>query len=326
MNGFHWQRAAFLSILTLWATDCLRGDQLPVEANESACHREKVATYVSAPPLCASEPTFSVVSHRCEGDRCYVVDDDPNGGEAKESSSTVSQPATAEIEAILQSNAAPPMVTSPLVTSPLGRSLGSRIRIPEPLPVAESRSANELIELRAMNSVLATRLEMTQAILELQNHYTSQILSLEREKAKIVAEAAELRVKNAVNEQLTAGLIERTELAAKLTAAHDWISGRTAFEASLPVHVHPSALVANPTYEESIAAIQEDLSNLRRQLPLLKQTPVPFAVSRTVAKEQAYVPLVNKPEATNSRTDSSQSSEEKNSPCREAAAESVGAR
>ena len=49
----------------------------------------------------------------------------------------------------------------------------------------------ELMELRVLNSELVARLEMTQAFLELQNHYTKQILILERDKANLAAEAAE---------------------------------------------------------------------------------------------------------------------------------------
>jgi hypothetical protein len=148
----------------------------------------------------------------------------------------------------------------------------------------------EYFELRVLNAELVARLEMTQAILELQNHYSDQIVLLERQNAQLATEAAELRVKNELQEQMTASLIERTELAGKLSAAHDWISSRTAYEASLPVEVHPTAIVANPSYEETIANIQEDLSNLRRQLPLLKRTPVPFAVSSSIKTNHADDP------------------------------------
>ncbi len=186
--------------------------------------------------------------------------------------------------------------------------------------------ATEYVELRVLNAELVARLEMTQAILELQNHYTDQIILLERQNAKLVAESAEFRVKNEVNEHLTASLMERTELAAKLSAAHDWISSRTAYEASIPVQVQPSAIVTNPTYEETIAAIQEDLSNLRRQLPLLKRTPIPFAVSNSISKENPYVPVGSKTITTNSAACSTTtlqcpSTEESDSPCREVAAE-----
>ncbi len=199
---------------------------------------------------------------------------------------------------------------------------------PEPEAKQELQPSieHECVELRVLNAELIARLEMTQAILELQNHYTDQIVSLERQNAKLAIESAELRVKNEVNEKITAGLIERTELSAKLTAAHDWISSRTAYEASIPLQVQPSAFVANPTYEETIAAIQEDISNLRRQLPLIKRTPVPFAVSNSISHENGYVPIGGKPATAKFATGQCPSTEEVDVPCREAAAKTPQAR
>ena len=323
MDGFHRINPTLISILTLWMIGYLKADQLSVSANEPACHREKISTEVSKTPFRSIELPATLISHKCDGDRCYVIEDEPTCDGHHNSSSTVTQLAAEELDAIFQSDSAPPVVTSPLGHSRDNRSCASQ-------PTTDSRPQVSIekayVELRVMNSELVARLEMTQAILELQNHYTDQIVLLERQNAKLVAEAAELRVKNEVNEQLTAGLIERTELTAKLSSAHDWISSRTAYEATIPVQSHPSAFVAHPSYDETIASIQEDLSNLRRQLPLLKRTPVPFAVSNSVSREPRYVPLGSKIEATNSTIGQCPSTEEADSPCREAAVKNVGAR
>jgi len=322
MNGFKWKGLVSFSILTLSTFGPAQADQPAVVANEPACLREKRTTAgpetVSRPP----EVFFQSASYKCEGDRCYVVDDEATCGETKETSNVAATTTAAELEGILQSDSAPPMVASPL-----GRSLGGLSRIPKPAPLGLPTTdiGQELMDLRVQNSSLVARLEMTQAILELQTHYTHQILLLERENAKLVAQTAELRVKNEVNEQLTAGLVERTELNGKLTAAHDWISSRTAYEASIPVQMMNA--VPNPNIESTIATIQEDLSNLRRQLPLIKRTPVPFAISNTVTRHQPYVPVGTQVEtARDDTTQRSQTSDESSTPCREAAAKGVEVR
>ena len=303
MNGIKWRGLVSFSILTLTTCGLASADQPAVVANEPACLREKQATAGSELPSRFAELRFILASHKCEGDRCYVIEDDANCGETKDAMKGDSALIAVELEGILQSDSAPPMATPSL-----GRSFSGLGRIPKPTPATsvEANMGQEITELRVQNAALVTRLEMTQAILELQTHYTGQILLLERENAKLLAQSAEWKVKNEVNEQLTAVLVERTELSGKLTAAHDWISSRTAYEASLPVHVMNPA--ANPNCEKTIASIQEDLANLRRQLH--NRMPVPFAVSNTVSHEQPYVPIGSKPET----------SEEANSPCREAAA------
>ncbi len=322
MNGFKWKGLVSFSILTLSTCGPAQADQPAVVANEPACIREKLTT---AGPETASRPPevfFRLASHKCEGDRCYVVDDEATCGVTKETSNGVATTTEVELEGILQSDSAPPMVASPL-----GRSLGGLSRIPKPAPLGlpANEIGQELIDLRVQNSALVVRLEMMQSILELQTHYTSQILLLERENAKLVAQTAELRVKNEVNEQLTAGLVERTELNGKLTAAHDWISGRTAYEASIPVQM--MSALPNPNIEATIATIQEDLSNLRRQIPLIKRTPVPFAVSSTLSQQQPYVPVGSKDKADHDdASERSQANDESSSPCREAAAKGAEVR
>ncbi len=315
MNGFHGIGLTLFSISTLWILGPVRADQPPIAANESACRREKISTGDSKAPFRSVELPVTLVSHQSDGDGRYVKDDEATCSGNADAATEITQPTDEELDTIYQADAAPPTVSSPL-----GRSLGNRVRLPEP------SIEREYVELRVLNAELVARLEMTQAILELQNHYTDQIVLLERQNAKLVSETAELRVKSELNEQLTAGLIERTELAAKLGAAHDWISGRTAYEAAIPIQVHPTAIVANPTYEETIAAIQEDLSNLRRQLPLLKRTPVPFAVSNSVSRENSYVPVGSKSFSANSATGQCPSTEEADSPCREAAAPTIRTR
>ncbi len=311
MNGIKWRGLVSFSILTLTTCGPVQADQPTVVANEPACLREKQPTAGSELPSRFAELPFKLASHKCEGDRCYVVDDEANCGETKDALKGDSAFIAVELEGILQSDSAPPMASPSF-----GRSFSGLGRIPTPASSSsvEANMGQELTELRVQNSALVTRLEMMQAILELQTHYSGQILLLERENSKLVAQSAELRVKNEVNEQLTAVLVERTELSGKLAAAHDWISSRTAYEASLPVHAMNPA--ANPNCDTTIAAIQEDLANLRHQLQLHKRTPVPFAVSNTVSHEQPYVPVGSKLET----------GEEANSPCREAAAQRTEAR
>jgi hypothetical protein len=326
MNGFYRIGPVGLFILTFGGIGAVQADQTSMAANESACHREKVSTELSKAPFRSLDLPVTLASHQCDGTRCYtVLKDSDKETEENTPSSTAKAIACEEPEIILQSNTAPPVIQP---TSPLGCSLGRHEPIRERSAAIDIRPSIEqdYVELRVLNAELVARLEMTQAILELQNLYTDQILSLERQNAQLIAEAAELRVKNEVNEQLTAGLIERTELSARLTAAHDWISSRTAYEASLPVQAHPSAVVANPSYEEVISSIQEDLSNLRRQLPLIKRAPVPFAISNSLARESKYVPVGEKPGSTETVSEQCPTADQADAACREAATQAIGAR
>ncbi len=249
--------------MTLGILESFCADPPPIAANERACYRERVSTDDSKLPIRSFSVPVALVSHETHQKHCHRIDDE------------VSCDGTLEV--------ALPVKAKPVVDEELPMPL---VRLPEPKLSIEQ----EYVELRVLNAELVARLELTQAILELQNHYTEQIVLLERQNAKLATEAAELRAKNELQEQLAASLIERTEVAGKLSAAHDWISSRTAYEASLPVQVHPVAMVANQSYEETIADIQEDLSNLRRQLPLLQRSPVPFAVSSSIRTEGRYVP------------------------------------
>ena len=317
MNGLE-LKGLFSQLILMSLASLQAVAELPLVApNEPACVREKLPTLPDDFEFQISQIPFRLIAHKCDGDRCYIITDDASCGEAIASVTPNNQRASDNLNAIFESESAPPGASSPL-----GRSLPGLSRIPQPLPepLPQPNRSNELIDLRVLNAELIARLEMTQAILEMQKSYTDQILLLERENGRLVAEKSELKAKSEVNEQLTASLIERTELQAKLTAAHDWISSRTAYEASIPVQLNPTAFATNPQYEEKIAAIQEDLSNLRRQLPLIKRTPVPFAISNTVSHEQPYVPLGSKSENTpDAKNTPCQSTEEANSPCREAA-------
>jgi hypothetical protein len=263
MNGIRLLGLSLCTSLTLGIPQIFSADPAPIQANETACYRERVTTQDSKAPIRSLSLPVTLVSHETRLDRCKWVDE-----EASCDGTTV-----AAVPCTVKST------TEEVLAAPSVPPLDPKLTVKQ-----------ENVELRVLNAELVARLEMTQAILELQTHYTDQIVLLERQNAKLATEAAELRVKNEIQEQMTASLIERTELAGKLSAAHDWISSRTAYEASLPVQGAPTALVVNPSYEETIAGIQEDLSNLRRQLPLLKRTPVPFAFSSSIKADNTSAP------------------------------------
>ncbi|MDZ4849141.1 MAG: hypothetical protein SGI77_07585 [Pirellulaceae bacterium] len=287
MNGFNWKGLAFGSILAFPLPAVVDAEESTVTPNELACERDRQACPVTSLDCQIPKLDVQLASHKCDGDRCYVIDDQATTADAKEGAGSVPHSTSSESEAIVQSDSAPPMLSSPL-----GRSLGGFSRPPQAAvekPI-QLNVESDLTMLRVQNADLLARWEMTQTIFQMQNHYIEQLRALERENARLVAESTEFRVKNEVNEQLTAGLIERTELAAKLTAAHDWISSRSAYEGSIPIQSALSEQGLSPSYQEAIAAIQEDISNIRRQIPLIKRAPSSDAPDIQSREASAKVP------------------------------------
>jgi hypothetical protein len=96
-----------------------------------------------------------------------------------------------------------------------------------------------------------------------------QIQSLANRNATLSTQLAVAEARNHMSEALTASVVDRAELAIKLASVE---SKSTKLQGSSNV----------------VQTIQEDLSNIRRQIALLRRSPVPFAQS--YVGMQPYVP------------------------------------
>lgn len=275
--------------------------QYTLTANEQACECEKKAVTdvkIDLPIVQSAlatqavedgliEPRISKCQHHiCEGDRCYILD---NGSNDTTKTSEISITTSKAIECdcgedgsciIVERLAAPPSVGT----------LTFKHSAPKDSPDALSTGdlvPREMVKLLIKNAQLEAKLELTEQLMQAEISKLKTIAAIEMERSKLETDVARFEAQLEMAEQITTNLVERTELAAKLSSAQDWISTRTAMEANIgvagvslgvPVNANNPAM----NYDEQLHYIHEDLANIRRQLPLLRQTPVPFAISGSI--------------------------------------------
>ncbi|AMV31182.1 hypothetical protein VN12_03625 [Pirellula sp. SH-Sr6A] len=210
----------------------------------------------------------------CTESKCVVVED----GETPAASDENAQSATEE--PILMVPAAPP-------APPVTHFAGMEYAQPEDeldLILQQSGlkqmevpvSANQFVRLLVERAHLATRLEMTEQLMTERNVALEQIHALAEKNATLVAQVAVAEVKQQLAETLHAQLAEKAEKALKLAMQND-----------------PAAPIAEKD-SKVIQDIQEDLSNIRKQIGLLRrQSPVPFAPSSLGQTIQPYRPTGN---------------------------------
>lgn len=205
--------------------------------------------------------------HVCEGDRCYIVSDSCD--------TCGSDEATKGLDPILETAAAPPSLSEEAAfqfcTTPKN-------------VIPDESALSETVGLQIENARLSTQLESLREHFEARLELMTELSAAKAQVASLQSEVAALKAERAMADKLTQALVEQGHLGSRLAAAHEWISQRTAQDAA--AMAQPVALaapyVANEVqpWDQALAAIQEDLANLRRQLPLLRQTPVPFASSQ----------------------------------------------
>ena len=104
-----------------------------------------------------------------------------------------------------------------------------------------------------------------------------QIQSLANRNATLSTQLAVAEARNQMSEALTASVVDRAELAITL-ASIEPKSGKLLTSGSV------------------VQTIQEDLSNIRRQIALLRKSPIPFAPSYVGLQSlQPYVPTAQLP-------------------------------
>lgn len=203
----------------------------------------------------------TVCGHRiCTGTKCYDVEDGP-----VESSKCDANGNAAEEEPILVVPMAPPL--------PRYYESAASEQAPttnDSVDVVEKALANThltlpastVVELLVAKTELMTRLELNEQMMQERQQSAQTVQFLTERNAKLETQVAVAEARQRMTEALTASLIERAELAVKLATVDN-----------KPATQHSETV-------SSVKSIQEDLSNIRRQIALLKRgSPVPFAVS-----------------------------------------------
>jgi hypothetical protein len=136
----------------------------------------------------------------------------------------------------------------------------------------------QVIELLVAKTELSTRLEMTEQIMTERQVTHDRVQALADRNAKLATQLAVAETRQQLNDTLIASLVERTELALKLTSTD------------------PKSLTARDP-SRTFQAIQEDLSNIRRQIAILKRNqPVAFAPSYLGSQDyRPYIPTAQLP-------------------------------
>jgi hypothetical protein len=217
--------------------------------------------------------------HRiCTGNKCYEVKDEPVVGENCSQTEQV-----AVDEPILVVPAAPPAPPPVFVAQQQLNAVSEFDQLVEGSGLEQVKlpvSAKMVVRLLVERAHLSTRLEMTEQIMSEREAAMEQIYALTDRNAQLKSQIAVAEARQQVADQLTASLVERAELAVKLVSR-----GQSATEEC-------GTEYAESDSTKSIRAIQEDLSNIRRQIALMKkQQPVPFAPSSLgLPKVRPYVP------------------------------------
>ncbi|HUP80534.1 MAG TPA: hypothetical protein VM260_18440 [Pirellula sp.] len=223
-----------------------------------------------------------VCGHRiCSGNKCYDVKDEPVAGIACDKTGEADANESAEVEQILELPMAPP--------APPGESIAfDRNADPETEAASILRNSGlggvnislpvtTVVDLLMAKTELSTRLEMTGQLMDERQMAMEQIQSLAHRNATLSTQLAVAEARNQMSDALTASVVDRAELAIKL-ATFDTKSAKLQGTNSV------------------VQTIQEDLSNIRRQIALLRKSPIPFAPSYVGTQTfQPYVPTAQLP-------------------------------
>lgn len=230
-----------------------------------------------------------ICGHRiCTGNKCYDVKDEPVSGTPcdKSDEGKVGTSESEEEEPILVLPLAPPappggdiaQFSDSFSIETMNESEASSILRNSGLGnVNISLPVITVVDLLVAKTELSTRLEMTSQLMDERQLASEKIQSLANRNATLATQLAVAEARNQMSDALTASVVERAELAIQLASVEPK-SGKLTGSSSV---VH---------------SIQEDLSNIRRQIALLRKAPVPFAQSY-VGKQipQPYIPTAQLP-------------------------------
>lgn len=218
----------------------------------------------------------------CAGDRCYEVEEVAIEGQTCDQPDTDSETNDVEFQQPIHfAPAAPPLPPSyqftqthhghlPMHGGAAAWGIPVSVREADPIEAAlagttVSVPANVLTRLLVEQATASTRLEMTQGLMEERQAYMEEYLQVVERNMTLQAQLAALEARQQYSDALAATLADRMDAA--LRVAH---------------RSHETVQTETSTAEQrsEIDTIQEDLTNIRRQIALLKrQPPVPFAPS-----------------------------------------------
>jgi hypothetical protein len=218
----------------------------------------------------------------CAGDRCYEVEEVAIEGQTCDQPDTASDTTEVEFQQPIHfAPAAPPLPPSyqftqthpghlPMHVGAAPWGIPVSVREADPIDAALSGTtvsvpANVLTRLLVERATASTRLEMTQGLMEERQAYMEEYLQVVERNMTLQAQLAALEARQQHSDALAATLADRMDAA--LRVAH---------------RSHETVPTETTTAEQrsEIDTIQEDLTNIRRQIALLKrQPPVPFAPS-----------------------------------------------
>jgi hypothetical protein len=216
--------------------------------------------------------------HRiCLGNKCYNVKDEVVVGD---DCSTSEAPESGDEEEIMVVPAAPPAPPPMYFTRDEPYKNGQEMLLDDSVlkELEITGAAKVVMNLLVDNAKLSTRLELTETLMLERQAAMEQIYALVEKNARLQTQLAVNEAKQYAAEQLAASLIDKTEMAMRMVAL------RTDNSHEAP-HCGESSL--------TLKNIQEDLSNIRKQIGLMKrQSPVPFAPSSVgLPRAQPYVPI-----------------------------------
>ena len=225
-----------------------------------------------------------ICGHRiCSGTKCYDVKDEPISGKACDKTEDAIANERGEEEQIQVLPMAPP--APPGVNIAIGfdgdrnaeSEAASILRNSGLSGVNISLPVTTVVDLLVAKTELSTRLEMTCQLMDERQMAMEHIQSLANRNATLSTQLAVAEARNQMSDALTASVVERAELAIRLASAEPK-TGKLQGSANV------------------VQTIQEDLSNIRRQIALLRRSPVPFAPSYVGMQSfQPYVPTAQFP-------------------------------
>jgi hypothetical protein len=209
-----------------------------------------------------------VCGHRiCSGNKCYDVKDEPVAGTHCDTTEGSEATNAQEEEPILVVPMAPPAPPGLEVAEAIGIEMESDTEAFLGSIGLENVNATvpvvRVVELLVSNTELHTRLEMTEQLMNERLASLERVQALAERNSQLSAQLAASEARQHANELLTTSLIERAEMAIKLASLEN---------------KGPTTQDATPKF--SMQTIQEDLSNIRKQIAILRRSqPVGFAPS-----------------------------------------------
>ena|GEM_PF-1616946 len=238
-----------------------------------------------------------VCGHRiCSGNKCYDVKDEPV---ANSHCDTPTDPGLSPLgeeqyEPILVVPMAPPAPPGVNVASNKDENqteASAILRNSGLSHVNISLPVTTIVDLLVAKNELSTRLELTTQIMDERSAAMDQLQSLAIRNAMLATQLAAAEAKQHVSDSLTASLVERADLALRLASVNSpmrfgVVTSDLGINGQFSLDDHEELPVANNV----IKTIQEDLSNIRRQIALLRKSPVPFARSHVGRPSYAGTP------------------------------------